>query len=68
MRQSTGLFHRVILKKERASGAGEMAQGLKNFAFPEDLSLIPSTHTGWLTTSCNACCKGSSALHKHLPA
>lgn len=51
MRQSTGLFHRVILKKERASGAGEMAQGLKNFAFPEDLSLIPSTQCQFTTVS-----------------
>jgi hypothetical protein len=31
-------------------------------ALAEDLSSVPNTHTGWLTTSCNISIGGSSAL------
>lgn len=44
-------------------GTREAAQGLRiNTAFSEDTSLVPSTHTGQLTSSCNSSPRGSKTL------
>lgn len=50
-------------------GAGEMAYQLRSWTtLAEDPNWIPSTHTRWLTTTCNWNSKGSdtSGLHRHL--
>lgn len=52
-----------------ANGAMETAQWLRMIIpFPEDWTLIPSTHMGQLSTICNFSSGGSSALSCPLQA
>ena len=45
------------------SWAGELAQQLGTYAaFVEDHSLIPRTHIGWITTTCNLALRSSTLL------
>lgn len=43
-----------MAEKIDKGGAGETGQQLREYmAFPGGLSLVPSTHMGWLTATCD---------------
>ena len=50
-------------------GAGEMAYQLRSWTtLAENPNWIPSTHTRWLTTTCNRNSKGSDTWPPQTPA
>lgn len=49
------------LYQRKPIGVGEMAQRSRTLApLADDLSFVPSTHVGWLPTTCNSTSMGSS--------
>lgn len=58
-----GQVHGVPVSKHKAGDGPDVAQRLRVLAsLAEDLSSVPGTHVGWLTTACDSRSRGDQML------